>query len=84
MITHNTNSMEQSLSKLIVAHLFKKSPAFVETQCLLSCPQEPATGSNLIQKNPVLTCFFRIHFCVILSSTPRSPNWSLPIMGLSR
>jgi hypothetical protein len=38
----------------------------------------------LSQWNPFQPCFFKIHFNIIITSTPRSPEWSLPFSYVCR
>lgn len=61
------------LEKAIVTQIIKKFYAFHGTWRLLLCSQE--TAPVLSQNNPVhflILCLFRIHFSIILPSTPRS------------
>jgi hypothetical protein len=45
-MTFIANSIDQSLvEKLAVAQLVKKFPVFMDTEYLLPCSQEPATGT---------------------------------------
>jgi len=73
-----THSMEQSL--------FFLKAVVTPLSCLnlggsVPCSQGPPLDPILSQMNPFhipTPCFINIHFTIILSSTPRSPKWSLP------
>jgi hypothetical protein len=74
------------LEKLIVTHLVKKSPSFMDTECSLPCLQELATGPIHGQIHPVHT--FPPHFPYIQSnifqSMPRPSKWPLPSNFLNK
>jgi hypothetical protein len=65
------------LEKLTVSQLVKKFLAFSGAGGSLPHSQQPATCPYLSQLNPVhAQSHFKIHFNIILPSTPGSPKWS--------
>jgi hypothetical protein len=70
------------LEKLTVIQLVKKFTAFYGTKCSLLFSHEPITGScpDPDESSPQLPTLFlsEINSNIILPSTPRSSEWSLP------
>jgi hypothetical protein len=68
------------LQTLRVNQLVKEFPPFMEPEDLLQCLKEPATDIFLWQMNPdnFPPYFSKILSNIILPSTPRTSDWSLP------
>jgi hypothetical protein len=63
------------LQRLIIAQLVRNSPNFMEPEGLLSHSKEPNTGSHSEPRECISHPFCcKIHFNIILRSTPRSPK----------
>lgn len=68
------------LKNLMVAQLVKNFPApFMVPEHALLCSQEPGTRIDLepVQSTPLCHALFKIHFNVVLPSTPSSHVWRL-------
>jgi len=73
-----TPSNRVLLEKLIVTHLIRKIPTFLEPKCSLPCLQNLPLFPILSQMKPVhtfKTYVFKTHFNIILPSTTRSSKW---------
>jgi hypothetical protein len=67
---------------MAITHMAKKFTAFPEYEGLLSCSQQLATETypEPIQLSPPFhTLFPENHFNIIPPSTPKSPEWHLPL-----
>jgi hypothetical protein len=82
ILTNSLTAWSRILEKFIVvyAQLVKKFPVFYGTRRFITvftrARHWPLSSARLIQYTPQ---FPDIHFNIILPSTPRSSEWSLPL-----
>jgi hypothetical protein len=70
LLFYNFLNVRDLLEKLIIAEMFKKFPAFLESEVSLPCSQQPATGPypEPHASSPQVLTLFRLTSILILSS----------------